>query len=708
MWRSSKWPRKRESHCIPWLPKIGIPTLWLFLLQQERRWWQSFTWHSICSDQPEKEAKREQENWWWYKVHHWRNSSSCQLVQQTKPQSLHTYQHLTEPNGVTEFTLTVASQDTLHPLSTATTSQTTSRWIHRHQRYHCFSSNIFQIVTVYMHLSSHTTSGDLNPQPLELTSDPGLHLQPMCTLSRWLGTLWCCPPWQPIHNGSFLQQGHGHFHIHQPFSLYVPIQWRHSDHHPEGKSVWATGRSLVWSQSSHQYPCTPHSQLKVPRHLWQSGCLLCCALTRGQWKAQHALPQALKWSPLLWPLAHSNFTFLNTVDGKTTNLTQFQIQGVESAREPFYKLSFPYTKISNGLSRVTPSKISLLPSPTLNLLNRFGGPILLLTNDSFLPCWWLPAKSCSKVMDDMIAWLKQEYESIFKDVSSQMTVSHGKSHKYLGMTLDYTSSRQVKVTMFNYIKEILAEFDAVDPKATGTKASAAPDELFKVNEKCEKIGTKLATAFHTLVANTLYTIKCAHPDTCTALSFLMNYLCGTKELALILSANKSGIIKWYVVGSFGVHPNMKGHTGSAVSFGRGFAFVTSTKQKLNTRSSTESEIVAMDNCMPAICWTRYFLESQGYGVYENILYQDNQSAILLEKNGKASSSKCTKHINIRYFFVTDRINNKEMSVEWCPTGHMIADYMTKPVQGTLFKECLETRLWELNKLSSIDISLVPS
>jgi hypothetical protein len=98
----------------------------------------------------------------------------------------------------------------------------------------------------------------------------------------------------------------------------------------------------------------------------------------------------------------------------------------------------------------------------------------------------------------------------------------------------------------------------------------------------------------------------------------------------------------------------------------------STKQKLNTRSSTESELVAVDDCMPAICWTRYFLESQVYGVFENILYQDNQSAILLEKNGKASSSKRTKHINIRYFFVTDRISNKELSVEWCPTKQMIA------------------------------------
>jgi hypothetical protein len=71
-------------------------------------------------------------------------------------------------------------------------------------------------------------------------------------------------------------------------------------------------------------------------------------------------------------------------------------------------------------------------------------------------------------------------------------------------------------------------------------------------------------------------------------------------------------------------------------------------------------------------------------VQENILYQDNQSAILLEKNGKASSSKRTKHINIRFFFVTDRIAQKELSVEWCPTGDMIADFMTKPTQGALF------------------------
>ena len=272
------------------------------------------------------------------------------------------------------------------------------------------------------------------------------------------------------------------------------------------------------------------------------------------------------------------------------------------------------------------------------------------------------------------------------------------------MTLDYTVSGQVKITMLDYIEEILAAYDKAEPTGHGTKSSAAPDSLFKVNEDCEKLSPEKAKQFHNLVAKTLYATKRARPDTCTAIAFLttrvrepdtddwsklthlMKYLRGTRTLPLTLSANGSGILKWWIDGSFGVHPNMRGHTGGGLSMGRGFPIVNSTKQKLNTRSSTESEIVGVDDCMPAVCWTRYFMEAQGYGINANIVYQDNQSAILMEKNGKASSSKRTKHINIRYYFVTDRINQKEMTVEWCPTGDMTGDYMTKPTQGALFKK----------------------
>ena len=120
--------------------------------------------------------------------------------------------------------------------------------------------------------------------------------------------------------------------------------------------------------------------------------------------------------------------------------------------------------------------------------------------------------------------------------------------------------------------------------------------------------------------------------------------------------------------------------------GRGFPLSSSTKQKLNTRSSTESELVAVDDLMPSVLWTRLFLEAQGYGVKENIVFQDNKSAILLEKNGKASSSKRAKHVNIRYFFVTDMVKKGKLSVDWCPTADMIGDFWTKPSRGALFRK----------------------
>ena len=78
------------------------------------------------------------------------------------------------------------------------------------------------------------------------------------------------------------------------------------------------------------------------------------------------------------------------------------------------------------------------------------------------------------------------------------------------------------------------------------------------------------------------------------------------------------------------------------------------------------------------------MEKQGYNINENILYQDNKSAMLLEKNGRASSGKQSRAINIRYFFLTDQIQEENLIVKYCPTDFMIGDYMTKPLQGKKF------------------------
>ena len=89
--------------------------------------------------------------------------------------------------------------------------------------------------------------------------------------------------------------------------------------------------------------------------------------------------------------------------------------------------------------------------------------------------------------------------------------------------------------------------------------------------------------------------------------------------------------------------------------------------------------------MPTILWTHYFLLSQGFGVIENLLLQDNKSSILLERNGIASTGKRMRHINICHFFIMDQVNMKELTIKWCPTKQMVTNFMTKPIQGSHFR-----------------------
>ena len=83
-----------------------------------------------------------------------------------------------------------------------------------------------------------------------------------------------------------------------------------------------------------------------------------------------------------------------------------------------------------------------------------------------------------------------------------------------------------------------------------------------------------------------------------------------------------------------------------------------------------------------MAWDRYILEAQGYDVKHTMIHQDNQSLILLI-HGRVSSKKKTRHIKIRYFFFSNRVKSGEVSIVYCP-NEMLADYLTKPLQGAKF------------------------
>jgi hypothetical protein len=136
---------------------------------------------------------------------------------------------------------------------------------------------------------------------------------------------------------------------------------------------------------------------------------------------------------------------------------------------------------------------------------------------------------------------------------------------------------------------------------------------------------------------------------------MISYISDTINLPLTLGMHGSKKIKWWVGASFATRHQMRSQTGETLSFGRESLYSMDRKQKLNTTSSTEAEIVGVPDAMSQIIWFRYFLLAQEVKVSNNILFQDNQSAIILHRNGMVSSSRNTRHMNVRYFFIKDRI-----------------------------------------------------
>ena len=111
----------------------------------------------------------------------------------------------------------------------------------------------------------------------------------------------------------------------------------------------------------------------------------------------------------------------------------------------------------------------------------------------------------------------------------------------------------------------------------------------------------------------------------------------------------------------------------------------SNKQKLVTKSSTEAELVSLSDNISQVILTRDFLMSQGYNMKAAAVYQDNMSTMALAEKGRSTAEK-TRHINIRYFFVKDRVEAGEIEIKYCPTEHMLADILTKPLQGQAFRD----------------------
>jgi len=311
--------------------------------------------------------------------------------------------------------------------------------------------------------------------------------------------------------------------------------------------------------------------------------------------------------------------------------------------------------------------------------------------------WYVDDNLISHVDPKVVTSIIKKIEDRF----GKMTVTRGKSHEFLGMKIDFTDDKAVEIDMKEFLKGAIDDFSE---DILRNAATPAKRDLFELTLGAKRLDKTRAELFHSIVAKLLYVCKRARMDIILAVAFLctrvsdpgeddwkklkrlLEYLRGTLDDVLKLGMDSVECLKTWVDASYAVHPDMKSHTGGCMSFGLGVLMAMSTKQKLNTKSSTEAEVVGAADYIGYLVWLRMFLEEQGYTIKENIFYQDNMSAMKLETNGRMSSGKNTRHIDIKYFFAKDRVDTEGINIVHCPTEQMLADFFTKPLQGALFRK----------------------
>ena len=282
----------------------------------------------------------------------------------------------------------------------------------------------------------------------------------------------------------------------------------------------------------------------------------------------------------------------------------------------------------------------------------------------------------------------------------KMTVTRGREHVFLGMHIVYTDQGTAEITMTEYLKEAIAESGMTLKRVSATPANK---DLFEVDGAAKPLEKMDAERLHSVVYKLMYVALRARMDLLLAVGFLstrvskstvqdreklrrlLEYVKGSLHLKYTLGADDMGSLRTWVDASYAVHPDMRSHTGGVISFGLGGIACKSSKQKLNTKSSTEAEFVGASDYLPNTIWVQMFMAAQGYTIKSSFLEQDNESAIKLEKNGRMSAGPKSRHINIRYFWIKDRTKAEGIAIRHCPTLHMLADFFTKPLQGILFK-----------------------
>ena len=312
--------------------------------------------------------------------------------------------------------------------------------------------------------------------------------------------------------------------------------------------------------------------------------------------------------------------------------------------------------------------------------------------------WYVDDNKISHVDTSVVDRIINAIEADF----GEMTKTRGNVHSFLGMDIAFDRrDKSVSIGMKRYLKEAITESQLGICRSAATPATKT---LFEIDPDSPPLTEGEAHIFHSVISKLLYVSLRGRPDLLVAISFLttrvsapteqdqaklrrlLEYINNTIDLKLHLGAIDLATLYTFIDAAYGVHKDMRSQTGGVMSFGRGGFLSRASKQKINTKSSTEAELVGASDYLSNTIWVQNFMAAQGYPISQSFFEQDNESTLKMIKNGRASAGSRSKHIDIRYFWITDRLKTDNITARHCDTLSMLSDFLSKPLQGSLFRK----------------------
>jgi hypothetical protein len=250
-----------------------------------------------------------------------------------------------------------------------------------------------------------------------------------------------------------------------------------------------------------------------------------------------------------------------------------------------------------------------------------------------------------------------------------------------------------------YIEQKFNEFQDFIPKG-GSKnifPSDYEDMLIRGETSTERTAN---FPYAPMLGSIMYAMICTRPDLCHAVSILSRHMKDPKKehcqlmchLYRYAKANPyhikykykdDFILKAWCDASYATNFECKSTSGSIVNLGSGLLSWSSTRQPVVAKSSAEAEYIALDPCVGEVVWLRQLLDDLGFHQEQpTSIYEDNTACIHLANNPQIS--KRTKHIDVRFHWIREKVNKNEITLKYCPTKSQLADMMTKIILGPHF------------------------